>query len=72
MFENNKVKADSVKDFLEKYYRPERYHGRGEDYATAILVNHERNFRERGYDIISRHESITGQVVAYFGAGVKQ
>ena len=67
MFENNRVAADSVASFLEKYYKPQRYQERGEAYAAAVLASHEQHFERCGYDIISRHESVTGKVVAYFG-----
>jgi len=66
-FENDRVDALSVADFLARYYRLDRYHGRGEEYAAAVLASHEKHFEERGFDIISRHESVTGRVVAYFG-----
>jgi len=65
-FRDDRVEAESVADFLERYYRPDRYHGRGEDYAAAVLASHEKHFEKHGYDIISRHESMTGKVVAYF------
>lgn len=66
MFEHCRVAADSVEDFLERYYLRDRYHGRGAEYAAAVLASHQRDFERQGYDIISRHESVTGQVVAYF------
>jgi hypothetical protein len=61
-----RVAAASVADFLERYYLRDRYHGRGADYAAAVLASHERDFEAHGYDIISRHESVTGSVVALF------
>lgn len=66
MFDNCRVEAESVSDFLEKYYKRDRYHGRGVDYAAVVLAHHEKDFAELGYTIISRHESVTGNVVAYF------
>ena len=68
MFQDNKVNADSVADFLDRYYKPDRYRGRGDDYAAVLLASHERDFAQQGYDIISRWDSVTGQVVAFFGA----
>jgi len=68
MFEDCRVEAKSVEDFLKKYYRHDRYHGRGDDYASVVLASHKRDFTEQGYTIISRHESVTGEVVAYFGS----
>lgn len=65
-FENDRVQAVDVADFLARFYRPDRYHERGEEYAAALLASHQKHFDEYGYDIISRHESVTGKVVAYF------
>jgi hypothetical protein len=58
----------NVKEFLARYYRTDRYTGRGEEYAAAVLDTHERHFATYGYDIISRHESVTGLPVAFYGA----
>ena len=67
-FANCRVDAASVEDFLDRFYLPARYRGRGADYAASVLASHQRDFLQRGYDIISRHESVTGEVVAYFAA----
>jgi hypothetical protein len=67
LFEGRKVEATSVSDFLARFYRPERYTGRGEDYAAALLASHQMDFDRQGYDIISHYDSVTGQVVAFFG-----
>lgn len=66
MFEEYRVEADSVAEFLERYYRPDRYHGRGEEYAAVLLASHEKDYRTKGFDIISHHDSATGRVVAIF------
>jgi hypothetical protein len=70
-FAHCRVQASSVADFLDRYYLPARYRGRGADYAAAVLTSHQQHFSQHGYDIISRHESVTGEVVAYFAAPVK-
>jgi len=67
MFEQYEVYALSVSDFLDRYYKPDRYKGRGEEYAKCLLASHEANYERDGYDIISHHDSVTGNVVAYFG-----
>lgn len=56
----------SVEDFLARYYRPERYTGRGEQYATGLLASYRRELNERGHVFISRHDSVTARVVSYF------
>lgn len=68
MFEKYAVPAASVSDFLERYYKASRYHGRGEEYATVVLASHEAGFERDGFDFIGHHDSKTGEVVAFFGA----
>jgi len=60
-----RVPAASVQAFLERYYKPDRYHAWGEKYAAALLASHEADFARDGYDIISHHDSVTGTVVCY-------
>lgn len=67
IFRDYEVKAESIADFLNRYYRPERYTGRGEEYAATLLQSHQEDFKRDGYDIISHHDSVTGRTVAYFG-----
>ena len=67
MFENDRVEAESVADFLARFYKPGRYELRGEEYAAGLLASYEAEFEREGYAFISRHDSITGRVVAYFG-----
>lgn len=62
-----RVEAESVADFLAHYYKPERYTGRGEDYAACLLASHEQDFTNEGYDFISHHDSITGRTVSFYG-----
>lgn len=65
---DDRAEAASVADFLDRYYKPDRYRGRGEEYAAGLLASHQQDFAKHGYDLISRHDSVTGQAVAYFGA----
>ena len=58
--------VETVEQFLEKYYRRDRYHGRGKEYAAGLLKSHQKYFEEHGYDLISRHDSTMGQAV-WFG-----
>ena len=66
MFEANAVDCSSVEDFLERYYKPQRYHGRGADYAAALLQDYVHKFERNGTVFISHHDSVTGRVVSYF------
>ena len=69
MFESWKkyqVKADSVEDFLHRYYKPIRYTGRGADYAAILLESYRNDVNKQGFCIISHHDNVTGEVVAYY------
>lgn len=68
LFKTNQVQAASIEDFLSRYYKADRYTGRGEEYAATLKASYEREFQAHGYALISRHDSVTGQVVAYIGA----
>ncbi|MEA3324438.1 MAG: hypothetical protein U9Q37_04785 [Euryarchaeota archaeon] len=57
----------SVAEFLDRYYRPDRYRECGEKYAAVVLKSHEADFKEHGMDWLCEHESITGRVVAFYG-----
>ena len=67
LFKKYEVKAEGIADFLAKYYKPDRYTGRGDEYANALLKSHEKDFKSRGFDMISHHDSVTGKVVSYYG-----
>jgi len=56
----------SVEEFALKYYRPERYTGRGEEYAAVCLNGLKKAIQLSGYCFLSHHESITGEVVSYY------
>ena len=55
----------TLEEFLNKYYKHDRFHGRGEEYADAITKSRQRDLDEDGIAIISRHDSVNGQVVAF-------
>lgn len=64
-FKEYEVDADGIVDFLDRYYKPERFRGRGKEYATCLIESHQGDLDKHGYDIISHHDSITGKVVCY-------
>jgi len=69
MWEDHQVHdCTTVKEFLSKYYKADRYTGRGEEYADMLLKSYEQSLNENGYVIISQHDSVTGKVVALFKA----
>lgn len=63
IFKKYEVKADSVKDFLEKYYKKDRYKGHEEE----LLKSYTEEFKKEGFCFISHHDSITGECVAWYG-----
>ena len=68
LFKSNRVTdVKTVAEFLDRYYRPDKYTGRGEEYAAAILKSHEEDFNKSGVDCISKHDSSTGSVVSFYG-----
>lgn len=58
--------ADSVADFLERYYKRDRYHGRGEESAARLLAIYQNDVVEMGCTWISHHDSVTGEIVSYY------
>ena len=72
LFRQYQVQATSVEDFLDKYYKHDRYKGRngliwGNDYSNPILKTAINDFLEYGWCIISKHDSNTGRVVSFYG-----
>lgn len=59
--------VSSVREFVETYYKTSRLRGRGDDYAELVIKSHEQHLADYGWDLISRHESRTGEAVTYFG-----
>lgn len=58
--------VDSLEEFNLKYYKPERYKEQGIGYMQTVLSSQRKAIDKQGYTIISKHDSITGRVVAYF------
>lgn len=61
------VQAESVEDFYNRYYRHDRYKGRGEDYAAAVLASGKADMRTFGVTIVDSKSSVTGCTVAFLG-----
>ncbi len=71
LFRKYQVCADSLDDFLDRLYKHDRYKGRdgkvwGEDYSQCIKDSCEAGLERYGYCLISRHDSRTGDVVAFY------
>lgn len=66
IFKENIVSdVTSLNEFLDKYYKHDRFRGRGKEYENAIIESCKKELQEDGIVIISKHESITGTVVAF-------
>lgn len=61
------VKADSLKEFCEKYHRRGAYHERGEEYMEYDYEDHMKDMEKDGYTIIPQGSSTTGDIVSYYG-----
>jgi len=59
----NVVNCDTTEEFLDRYYKPDRFRGRGEEYAQVLIDSHEQDFIKDGYDLISYHDSVLGVTV---------
>lgn len=57
----------NISEFLARYYKRDRYTGRGDEYAAILLASHQRDFDAEGWDMISHHDSNTGEVVSFYG-----
>lgn len=66
-FDSYQVPASSVSDFIDRYYKPSRIYTDVPDYEKTLKDSHSRDFERDGFDIISKHDSKTGEVVCYKG-----
>lgn len=67
VFKEYQVHASSVEDFLDKYTKPRSHRERGEDYVQIRIESHKEHLSKYGYTIITRHDSVTGDTVSYYG-----
>lgn len=59
------VKAKSVEDYLDKYYKKSRYKERGKEYEKVLLKSYKEEFARRGFVCTSHHENVTGEMIAW-------
>ncbi len=59
------VTATSVKDYLDRYYKKDRYTGRGKEYAAALLSSYEADYKQYGYVCTSHHDNTVGEFIAW-------
>lgn len=58
--------VSTIEEFMAKYYRHDRYKGRGSEYAAVLLASHTKTLEEYGVDWISHHDSNTGGIVSFY------
>lgn len=60
---------DALYAFLKSRYKRERFEGRNDrdypNYSGLLTQGRLRTLEERGWDMISRHESMTGEAIMY-------
>ena len=59
--------VSSISEFCNRYYKDNRYNGRGKEYAACCLKSNIEHFNKYGYTFITHHDSRTGEVVSYYG-----
>jgi hypothetical protein len=59
---------EELYSFLKAHYKSERFEGRNDrdypDYSHGLTRGRMRDL-EKGYDVISRHESVTGMMIVF-------
>jgi len=69
-YQVNDVKT--VAEFLARYYKKDRYTGRGEEYAAGLLASYQDDFNTLGVCWASHHDNVTGEIVAFFNEDFKE
>lgn len=62
------VEACDVVDFLARYYKPDRYTERGEEYALNLTNSYQTDVDLDGYCMISEKDSVNGWICTYYPA----
>ena len=55
----------TVEQFLDRYYKEDRYKGRGKDYEKQLLQSYRNELKEQGYCCISHHNNTTGKFICF-------
>ena len=71
LFRKYEITATSLEDFMDRYMKDSRYKGRndalwGYDYSEHVLASSKEDLDLHGVCIISKFESKTGEIVAYY------
>jgi hypothetical protein len=67
-FEKYKVNdVKTIEEFLQKYTKYSRHQGRGQEYVDCRIKSHKDDLVKYGYTFITHHDSVTGEVVSFYG-----
>lgn len=62
--------VNTIEEFCNRYYKPDRFKNRGQQYMECVIKSDYEDMEKYGYCIITHHDSITGDVVAFYGKEV--
>lgn len=65
-FKKYQVEAVSLENFLEQYTKRDRHSARGKEYAQTRIESHQKDLEKYGFTFITHHDSVTGEIVAYY------
>lgn len=60
----------TIEEFAHKYYKKERFIGRGAEYVKEVLKSHQEDLDVKGYTCISRHDNFTGEFISFIPKNV--
>ena len=66
-FKEHEVKADNLEEFLKRYTKRRAHEERGVEYIKARIKSHSEHLEKYGYTFITHHDSVTGEIVSYYG-----
>lgn len=66
-YKQYEVKANNIENFLKKYTKHDKHEGRGNEYVQYRIKSYYEEFNKYGFCFITHHDSVTGEVVSYYG-----
>lgn len=71
LFKEYEVQAESVEDFLMRYSKPKAHTLRGEEHVQLRIDSYTEELEKFGFCFITHHDSVTGEIVSYYGSASK-
>ena len=65
-FKRFAVPASNVQDFLQRYSKPKAHALRGSEHVALRIKSYQRELQQYGFCFITHHDSVTGEIVAYY------